>query len=104
MKQEDGIPKKLRIHPTTQIEVTVTRDFYTLEDVLEGKWDDEQDTFNFDQAAEDLIDSFNGHDCVAFLEALHKVAAKRIVEHWRDYSPERLEEEQYKKYLDYESD
>ena len=101
MLEQDGIPKKSRIHPTTQIEVTVTRDFYTLHDVLEGKWD-EQDVFSFDQAAEDLIDSFNGHDCVAFLEALHKVAVKRIVEDWRKYSPERLEEEQYKKYLDYE--
>ena len=101
MLEQDGIPKKFRIHPTTQIEVTVTRDFYTLHDVLEGKWD-EQDAFSFDQAAEDLIDSFNGHDCVAFLEALHKVAAKRIVADWRKYSPERLEEEQYKKYLDYE--
>jgi hypothetical protein len=101
MKQEDGIPKKFRIHPTTQIEVTVTKGFYTLKDVLEGKWDGEDD-FSFNQAAEDLIDSFNEHDCIAFLEALHKVTAKRIVEHWRDCSPERLEEEQYKKYLDYE--
>jgi len=103
MINEDGIPKKFRIHPTTQIEVTVTTNFYTLEDVLEGKYDN-QELFDFDQAAEDLIDSFNGHDCVAFLEALHKVAAKRIVEHWRDYAPERLEEEKYKKYLSYEKD
>lgn len=104
MINEDGITKKLRIHPTTQIEVTVTKGFYTLQDVLEGKWDDEQDAFSFDQAAEDLIDSFNGHDCVAFLESLHNAAAKRIVKHWRDYSPGRLEEEQYKKYLSYEKD
>lgn len=56
----------------------------------------------YEQQAKDLIDALEGHECVAFLEALHKVSAQRIVKHWRKYAPERLEEAQYKKYLSYE--
>ena len=51
--------------------------------------------------ANDYIDALEGHECVAFLEAPHKVSAQRIVEHWNKYSPQRLKEKQYKKYLNY---
>jgi len=57
---------------------------------------------NYQQQANDFIDTLDGYHNVAFLEALHIVAAKRIVEHWRKFSPKRLEEERYKQYLKYE--
>ena len=54
---------------------------------------------DFEEEANKYIDALEDHDCVAFLEELHKVSAQRIVEHWEKYAPKRLEEEYYKQYL-----
>ena len=54
---------------------------------------------DFEKEANEYIDALEGHECVAFLEALHKVSAQRIVEHWEQFAPERLEEENNKQYL-----
>lgn len=54
---------------------------------------------DFKQMANDYIDALEDHDCVAFLEELHKAAAQRIVEHWKQFAPNQLEEERYKQYL-----
>jgi hypothetical protein len=56
---------------------------------------------DFDKMANDYIDALEGHDCVAFLEELHKVCAQRIVQHWEEFAPQKLEEEYYKQYLKY---
>ena len=54
---------------------------------------------DFDKIAEEYIDALEGHDCVAFLEALHKVSARKIVEHWEQFAPQQLETEYFKPYL-----
>lgn len=54
---------------------------------------------DFEEEANKYIDALEGHECVAFLEALHKTSAQRIVEHWERFAPERLKEEEYKQYL-----
>lgn len=54
---------------------------------------------DFEEEANKYIDALEDHDCVAFLEELHKVCAQRIVEHWEKFAPERLEEESYKQYI-----
>ena len=54
---------------------------------------------DFKQMANDYIDALEDHDCVAFLEELHKAAAQRIVKHWEEFAPNQLEEEHYKQYL-----
>ena len=102
MLEEDGKPKRLMIHHHTEVEVTVIKRYPSLEDVFSGAYEDEAINFDFDKAAKDLLDSLNGHDCVAFLEALHNVTAQEIVRQWKKYSPDRLKEEHYIKYLEYE--
>jgi hypothetical protein len=54
---------------------------------------------DFEEEANKYIDALEEHDCVAFLEELHKVCAQRIVKHWEEFAPKRLEEEYYKQYL-----
>ena len=49
--------------------------------------------------ANDYIDALEDHDCVAFLEELHKATAQRIVKHWEEFAPNQLEEEHNKQYL-----
>lgn len=56
---------------------------------------------NYDKLAEEFIDTLEDHWCVAFLESLHKVSARKIVEHWREFAPKKLEEKHNKKYLKY---
>jgi hypothetical protein len=101
MFEEDNIPKTFMVGPQTNVEVTTRRIDMTLEDVFSGKYEKICEEFDYDKAADGLIQSLNGHDCVIFLESLHKASARRIVEQWRKYSPERLEEDRYKKYLDF---
>lgn len=65
----------------------------------------ESEEFNapdYDKLAEEFIDTLEEHWCVAFLESLHKVSARKIVEHWREFAPKQLEEKRNKKYLKYE--
>jgi hypothetical protein len=54
---------------------------------------------DFKQMANDYIDALEDHDCVAFLEELHKATAQRIVKHWEEFAPNQLEEEHNKQYL-----
>jgi hypothetical protein len=54
---------------------------------------------DFNKMANDYIDVLENHDCVAFLEELHKVCAQRIVQHWEEFAPHQLEQEHYKQYL-----
>ena len=54
---------------------------------------------DYEKEAEEYIDALKGHYCVAFLEALHKVSARKIVEHWEEYAPQHLETEYFKPYL-----
>jgi hypothetical protein len=58
---------------------------------------------DYEEQANQYIDALEGHDCVAFLEELHKVCAQRIVEHWEEFAPERLEEEDNKQYLKFKN-
>jgi hypothetical protein len=54
---------------------------------------------DFEKMAEDYIDALEDHDCVAFLEELHKACARRIVQHWEECAPHQLETDYYKPYL-----
>jgi hypothetical protein len=54
---------------------------------------------DFKKMANDYIDALEDHDCVAFLEHLHRAAAQRIVIHWEQFAPKQLEKEHYKQYL-----
>lgn len=54
---------------------------------------------NYEKEAEEYIDALEEHWCVAFLEALHKVSARKIVEHWEEFAPHQLETEYFKPYL-----
>lgn len=92
--------KSIRIGLQTQIDVEVSKVPLSLEQIVEMA--NNPPIPNYEQQANDFIDALGGHYSIAFLEALHIVAAKRIVEHWREYSPKQLEEERYKKYLKYE--
>ena len=92
--------KPIIIGLQTQVNVEVSKIPLSLEEILEISG--YQPIPNYEQQANDFIDALDGNYSVAFLEALHVASAKRIVEHWREYSPKRLEEERYKKYLSYE--
>lgn len=92
--------KSIRIGLQTQVNIEVIQVPLSLEEIVEMA--DNPPIPNYKQQANDFIDGLEGHYSIAFLEALHIVAAKRIVEHWREFSPKRLEEERYKKYLKYE--
>ena len=59
---------------------------------------------NYEEQAEQYIDALEDHYCIAFLEELHKVCARRIVEHWEEVAPQQLEEEHYKQYLKFKKE
>ena len=59
---------------------------------------------DYEEEANKYIDALEEHDCVAFLEELHKVCAQRIVRHWEQFAPQRLEEEEYKQYLKFKKE
>lgn len=54
---------------------------------------------DYEKEAREYIDALEEHHCVAFLEALHKVSAQMIIEHWEEFAPQRLEEKENKQYL-----
>ena len=85
------------IHPSAKVTVKTEKIHQPLIE-MDDAWGV---NFDFRKAAEDLMESFNGHDCVHFLEEVHRAAARRIVEHWQRYSPEQLKKEEYKQYLKY---
>ena len=59
---------------------------------------------DFKKMANDYIDALEDHDCVAFLEELHKVCAQRIVQHWEEYAPSQLKEKHNKQYLKFKKE
>lgn len=62
----------------------------------------ESEEFNmedYDKLAEQFIDTLEDHWCVAFLESLHKISAKKIVEHWGEFAPDRLKDKRNEIYL-----
>jgi hypothetical protein len=54
---------------------------------------------DYEEEANKYIDALEEHDCIAFLEELHKVCAQRIVKHWEECAPQQLENEDFKQYL-----
>lgn len=54
---------------------------------------------DYDKIAEEYIDALDENYCVAFLESLHKVSARKIIEHWKEFSPDQLKNKHYKQYL-----
>ena len=91
----------IKIHPNTKLDIITHDDHPSFDDIVSGEYDKSQTNmfFDFEKAADELLESFEDRSCVTFLEALHNATARKIVEHWRRWSPERLEEERYKKYL-----
>ena len=59
---------------------------------------------DYEKEANEYIDALEGHECVAFLEELHKVCAQRIVKHWEEFAPNQLEKEHYKQYLKFKKE
>jgi len=60
---------------------------------------EECDFPDYEKEAEEYIDALEEHWCIAFLEAIHKVSARKIVEHWEEFAPQKLKEKEYKQYL-----
>lgn len=60
---------------------------------------EECDLPNYEKEAEEYINALDEHWCVAFLEALHKVSARKIVKHWEEFAPQKLKEKENKQYL-----
>ena len=52
---------------------------------------------NFKKAAEEMINHFNGRECIAFINELMITCAEYIMEDWKERSEERVVE--YKKSL-----
>lgn len=92
--------KSIRLDPRTYVHVFV----HELKPSLEEQilyYESEPGPPSYTQLAEELLDALGGHECVALLEALHEVSARRIVEHWEEFAPQQLEKKEYKGYLKY---
>lgn len=89
--------KSIKLDNSTYVHVYVHRIPVTMEEAVISS---ETGSFpDYKQLANDYIDALEDHDCVAFLEELHKVCAQRIVQHWEEFAPNQLEQEHYKQYL-----
>ena len=89
--------KSIRLDNSTYVHIYIHRIPITMEEAVISS---ETGSFpDYKQLANDYIDALDEHWCVAFLEELHKVCAQRIVQHWKEFAPERLEEEYFKQYL-----
>lgn len=89
--------KSIRLQNDTYVHVFLHRVKTSLEEAIISNEVGEFPDFN--KMANEYIDALEGQDCVAFLEELHKVAAQRIIAHWKEFAPSQLEEEHYKQYL-----
>lgn len=92
--------KSIRLDHRTYVHVFI----HELQPSLEEQilyYESEPGPPSYIQLAEELLDALDGHECVALLEALHEVSARRIVEHWEEFAPQQLEKEEYKGYLKY---
>lgn len=92
--------KSIRLDHSTYVHVFI----HELKPSLEEQilyYESEPGPPSYTQLAEELLDALDDHECVALLEALHEVSARRIVEHWEEFAPQQLEKEEYKGYLKY---
>lgn len=92
--------KSIRLDHSTYVHVFI----HELKPSLEEQilyYESEPGPPSYTQLAEELLDALGDHECVALLEALHEVSARRIVEHWEEFAPQQLEKEEYKGYLKY---
>ena len=94
--------KSIRLDNSTYVHVYLHRIPISLEEAVISS---ETCSFpDYEELANQYIDALDDHWCVAFLEELHKVCAQRIVEHWKECAPEKLEEEEYKQYLKFKKE
>lgn len=93
--------KSIRLGNSTYVHVFLHKIQVSLEEavIASETWDDN----DYEEQANQYIDALEDHHCVAFLEELHKVCAQRIVQHWEEFAPQRLEEEHYKQYLKFKN-
>ena len=92
--------KSIRLDHSTYVHVFI----HELKPSLEEQilyYESEPGPPSYTQLAEELLDALDDHECVALLEALHEVSARRIVEHQEEFAPQQLEKEEYKGYLKY---
>lgn len=89
--------KSVKISNNMYVHVFLHKINKTLEEaVLESE---EYNMLDYDKIAEEYIEALDENYCVAFLEALHKASARKIVEHWEEFAPNQLKEKYYKPYL-----
>ena len=89
--------KSIKLGNSTYVHVFLHQIKVTLEEAVVSS--ETWDIPNYEEQANQYIDALEDHHCVAFLEELHKVCAQRIVQHWEEFAPQRLEEEHNKQYL-----
>ena len=94
--------KSIKLDNSTYVHVFLHKIQVSLEEAVISS---ETGSFpDYQELANQYIDALEDHWCVAFLEELHKVCAQRIVQHWEECAPERLEEEEYKQYLKFKKE
>jgi len=89
--------KSIKIANNTYVHVFLHKINVSLQEAVISS--ETEGIFDFEKMANDYIDALEDHYCVAFLEELHKVCAQRIVQHWEEFAPHRLEEKYYESYL-----
>lgn len=94
--------KSIRLGNSTYVHVFLHKINVSLEEAVISS--ETWELPDFKKMANDYIDALEDHDCVAFLEELHKVCAQRIVQHWEEFAPEKLEEEDFKQYLKFKDE
>lgn len=93
--------KSIKLGNNTYVHVFLHKIQVSLEEAVISS--ETWDLPNYEEQANQYIDALEEHHCVAFLEELHKVCAQRIVEHWEEFAPNRLEEDHYKQYLKFKT-
>ena len=91
--------KSIRLSNNVYVHVFLHKIDRTMEEFILSS--EELDLPDYEKEAREYVNALEDHHCVAFLEALHKVSAQMIVEHWREFAPQQLETEYFKKYLTY---
>ena len=89
--------KSIKISNNTYVHVFLHKINVSLEEAVISS--ETEGIPDFEKIAEDYIDALEDHDCVAFLEELHKASARRIVQHWEEFAPHQLETDYYRDYL-----
>lgn len=94
--------KSIRLGNNTYVHIFLHEISVSLEEAVISSETEGMPDYN--KMANDYIDALEDHHCVTFLEELHKVCARRIVEHWEEFAPKQLEEEHYKQYLKFKKE